>query len=160
MFFRLFFLLSSFCFTSFICYSQTGSGWQDIPTGNVHVSPINFKDKDGNLFYISGQSVYKVVFGTNAISSVLSVYPDIPGGANNTQYVAASTPISAAFDAQGALYVLYRTHSRNTETITSNATLNVIIYESDKSIRTERVIIPALKNNSGSNEKYLPSKIF
>ena len=92
--------------TIFSAQAQTGSGWQDIPTGNVHVSPINFKDKNGKLFYISGQSVYEVVFGTNAISSVLSGYPDIPGGANNTQYVAASTPISAAFDAQGGYDII------------------------------------------------------
>ena len=92
--------------TIFSTQAQTGSGWQDIPTGNVHVSPINFKDKDGKLFYISGQRVYEVVFGTNAISSVLSGYPDIPGGANNTQYVAASTPISAAFDAQGGYDII------------------------------------------------------
>ncbi len=140
--------------TIFSTQAQTGSGWQDIPTGNVHVSPINFKDKDGKLFYISGQRVYEVVFGTNAISSVLSGYPDIAG--TNNEETTRIFPISATFDAQGALYVLYRTHTANYSTITSNSTLNVIIFESDKSLRTNRVIIPALKT-AGRSDKYLPS---
>jgi len=68
------------------------------------VSPINFKDKDGKLFYISGQRVYEVVFGTNAISSVLSGYPDI-AGTNNVE-TTRIFHISATFDANGAMISL------------------------------------------------------